>query len=385
MDKSKAVNVWLGSEPGILKAVNLVGKVATNYYDQARIGKDQEIISTCWDDKEQTKIYTGHKCGTVRQFDPKSGQFEAPIAIPEIDNLTEELVKLYKREGSFITCTSKGKFLVWKNHENETKIINEVNLGLNIYDMVLNKDKTKFASGGKENALKVYDFENLEKPVFKMKNVPHDWLQLRVPVWVTGIRFLENSSKIVTCTGKSQIRLYDTSIERRRPCLEMKFDEYPLTAISTTHNENQVIVGNTRGNVGMFDLRKKGLVRVFKGFAGGVRCLECHPTLDYVASCGLDRFLRIHNINSGKLEYKVYLKARLNCLMFSDLDFVSEAKRLEEENEAEQRRKRKLDDDDGVVEGGEDKLWRKMKTVDENDDSESSDDDDFAESSDDDS
>nr|XP_039273354.1 WD repeat-containing protein 74-like [Styela clava] len=375
MEKPKSVNVWLGSEPGILKAVDLVGKVATNYYDQSNIGKEQEIISMCREGSGSSKIYTGHKCGTIRQFDYNTGQFNPPIPIPEFDTSSDELVRIYKHDESFVTCTTKGNFLVWKNQENTSGIIQNSNLGPNIHDVVFNKDKSKFASGGKENALKVFDSESLENPIFKAKNVPHDWLQLRVPIWVTGIRFFENSSKIVTCTGKSQVRLYDTAAEQRRPVIEMKFDEYPLTAVSLTHNENQVIAGNTRGMVGMFDLRKKGLVRSFKGLAGGVRCLECHPTLDYIASCGLDRFLRIHNINTGKLEYKVYLKARLNCLMFSDLDFIADARKAADaEKEAEQTRKRKFDNE--ILDGEDDTLWRKMKTINDNDDSANSESDD---------
>lgn len=109
-----------------------------------------------------------------------------------------------------------------------------------------------------------------------------------------GIKYLKDSkTQIVTTTGTSKIRLYDITGERRGPCLEMNFDKYPLTCLTLTNNANQVIVANTRGNVGMFDFRKKALVRVYKGFAGSVRSMETHSNLDYIASCGLDRFLRI--------------------------------------------------------------------------------------------
>jgi len=39
-----------------------------------------------------------------------------------------------------------------------------------------------------------------------------------------------------------------------------------------------------------------------------------------VASCGLDKFLRVHHLHNRKLLYKVYLKTALNCLLFSALE-----------------------------------------------------------------
>lgn len=41
--------------------------------------------------------------------------------------------------------------------------------------------------GGRENDLALYDIET-EEPVFKARNVPNDWLQLRVPIWVTDMK-----------------------------------------------------------------------------------------------------------------------------------------------------------------------------------------------------
>lgn len=60
----------------------------------------------------------------------------------------------------------------------------------------------------------------------------------------------------------------------------------------------------------MVDLRHTGrIVQQYKGaIAGSLRCVQCHPTKSLVASCGLDRFLRIHDINTKKLLYKVNRK-----------------------------------------------------------------------------
>ena len=46
----------------------------------------------------------------------------------------------------------------------------------------------------------------------------------------------------------------------------------------------------------------------YKGFAGGIRCISCLSKQQMVASCGLDKFLRIHHLHSRKLLHKVLLK-----------------------------------------------------------------------------
>uniref|UniRef100_A0A672Y670 WD repeat domain 74 n=1 Tax=Sphaeramia orbicularis TaxID=375764 RepID=A0A672Y670_9TELE len=44
------------------------------------------------------------------------------------------------------------------------------------------------------------------------------------------------------------------------------------------------------------------------------------PSQPVVASCGLDRFLRIHSLDDRRLQHKVYLKSRLNCLLLASRD-----------------------------------------------------------------
>lgn len=114
--------------------------------------------------------------------------------------------------------------------------------------------------------------------------------------------------------------MFDPSSPQRRPVLEAEYGEYPLTAISLTPDGTAVAVGNTQGHIALLDLRK-GLVRgCVKGLAGGVRGLQCHASQPLVASCGLDRFLRIHSLEDRKLQHKVYLKSRLNCLLLASQD-----------------------------------------------------------------
>ena len=53
------------------------------------------------------------------------------------------------------------------------------------------------------------------------------------------------------------------------------------------------------------------MVHCYRGFAGSIRCVECHPTLPLVASCGLDRYVRIHDLEQQHLMNKVTTKESL--------------------------------------------------------------------------
>lgn len=56
----------------------------------------------------------------------------------------------------------------------------------------------------------------------------------------------------------------------------------------------------------LVDLRKSGTVlNTYKGFVGGVTGVACSASNPYVASVSLDRFLRIHHMDTKELLKKV--------------------------------------------------------------------------------
>lgn len=146
--------------------------------------------------------------------------------------------------------------------------------------------------------------------------------------------------------------MFDPSSPQRRPVLEAEYGEYPLTTLSLPAAGNTVVVGNTHGQIAILDLRM-GLVRgCLKGLAGGVRGLQCHPSQPVVASCGLDRFLRIHSLEDRKLQHKVYLKSRLNCLLLASRDLEAGGGATEQEGGSQE-----------VKEEEEDEVWGTMEQV----------------------
>ncbi|XP_015272313.1 PREDICTED: WD repeat-containing protein 74 [Gekko japonicus] len=339
-------HVWVGSETGILKGINLQKKQATNYkFGDAVLSRHEAVTTMCWGDPYESEIYVGCLDGSVKLFSTEKGKFTESRDCREGEGPFCGLAVL---DGSLITCVQSGLLKVWRDTSSENV---EIQVGPGVCRMCQNPEQLhRVATGGKENCLKVWDLHQPQEPIFRAKNVRNDWLDLRVPIWDRDMQFLPGSEKIVTCTGYHQVRLYDPSSPQRRPVLEATFGEYPLTALSLTPDANAVVVGSSRGDVAVIDLRQGRLVKCLKGFAGSVRAIQCHPALPLVASCGLDRFLRVHNLHQKRLEHKVYLKSRLNCLLLT-----SREKWENEDSPAE------LQSD--VKEEEDDEIWNSMEVV----------------------
>ncbi|KAL0994077.1 hypothetical protein UPYG_G00117500 [Umbra pygmaea] len=313
--KSQICSVWLGSETGILKGVSLSKKQAFNFSEINCLSRDQEVCVLCWGDPQESEVLVGSVNGTVKTFSTDKGIFTETRQCGE--STQGRFTGLAVTDSALITCVETGQLRVWKEGTDTV----EINAGQNVCRMRQNPSQcNRVATGGKENGLKVWDLERPETPIFTAKRVRDDWIDLPVLEWVRDMAFLPDSDKIVTCTGHHQVRVYDPACPQRRPVLEATFGEYPLTALSLPASRDRVVVGNTHGQLAILDLRK-GLVRgCMKGLTGGVRGLQCHPTLPLVVSCGLDRFLRVHSLEDRSLLHKVYLKSRLNCVLLSSRD-----------------------------------------------------------------
>lgn len=74
---------------------------------------------------------------------------------------------------------------------------------------------------------------------------------------------------------------------------------------------------NGLGRIECLDLRMNKLHGSLKGPAGAVRTLAMHPELPIIASVGLDRFFRVHNVDSKALLCKLYLKQQLTVVAWS--------------------------------------------------------------------
>lgn len=177
-------------------------------------------------------------------------------------------------------------------------------------------DKSVYATGGNENDLKVWNLssETPSTPTFQAKNLPHDFLDLRVPVWIQDLTFLPRTTDLVAVgTRYGQIRLYDVRVENRRPVSNVQFVDHPIMSIAATINDRQVIVGTARGEAGLYDLRNPGKEKLclkYFGHAGSIRSIVASPDKPYFATVGLDRHLYVHKFTDRHPLKKVALK---NC------------------------------------------------------------------------
>jgi hypothetical protein len=105
----------------------------------------------------------------------------------------------------------------------------------------------------------------------------------------------------------------------------------------------------------------------YKGFQGTIKSLQVGTTPTVhgpkvqsdlcVATCGLDRFCRLHHVQTGGLVAKVFLKSRLNCLLFSKYQPVSAKKSNEKKRDDDQLSEINSEDI------GTDDLWSDMENV----------------------
>ena len=63
------------------------------------------------------------------------------------------------------------------------------------------------------------------------------------------------------------------------------------------------------------DLGTMKLIGGYKGIGGSIRSLDVHPHLPYVASCGLDRCVRVHHVESREVFSCNHAVAPLPCFL----------------------------------------------------------------------
>jgi len=178
-----------------------------------------------------------------------------------------------------------------------------------------------------------------EKCVWKAKNVPHDFLDMEVPMYDKDADWVDLNKKVfVTATAYNQIRLYDVR-QKPRPVLDCSVGDKPFTCVRVDPLKNHIITAaNTMAWVNMMDLKMKcRVVGGFKGISGSVRSMAYHPKESYLATVGLDRYLHIFSTSllNRKSVIKTYMKQKLNAVLMSSHPFDvienSEDKELQHE------------------------------------------------------
>eukprot|EP00299_Pterocystis_sp_00344_P013802 c6800_g1_i1.p1 GENE.c6800_g1_i1~~c6800_g1_i1.p1 ORF type:complete len:125 (+),score=26.81 c6800_g1_i1:31-405(+) len=84
------------------------------------------------------------------------------------------------------------------------------------------------------------------------------------------------------------------------------------------------------------DLRKQGVVQVYKGVGGSVRQISMHPQLDTFAVASLDRWLAVFDVSSHSAPtHRLYLKQQQTAVLLSKDTTKQEPKKSRTVSDAE--------------------------------------------------
>ncbi|KAH6799226.1 Transducin/WD40 repeat-like superfamily protein [Perilla frutescens var. frutescens] len=187
----------------------------------------------------------------------------------------------------------------------------------NILCSKINEDENYALFGGKGVEVNIWDLHKCAK-IWTAKSPPKDNLGIFTPTWFTSATFLnkDDHRKFVAGTNSHQVRLYDISAQRR-PMMSIDFRETSIKAVSEDIDGNTIYIGNGSGDLASIDMRTGKLLGCFIGkCSGSIRSIARHPELPVIASCGLDSYLRIWDIQSRQLLSAVFLKQHLTTVVF---------------------------------------------------------------------
>ncbi|TKR61378.1 hypothetical protein L596_028496 [Steinernema carpocapsae] len=305
------MDCYVGAATGALKGLVLRDGTFMNVNNIPDLKpKEDEITRMCFADVEQVEILTGHANRQVKLFDTLVAShnklFEVQGGSGPIQGLQ------MTSNGNIVAGVESGEVMVYES--DGTLVSSDIKAGEDLRIVAKNPMAEQIATGGKKELLRIWDLET-QKETWKAKNVKPDWLQIPIPIWVSNARYLDDNGLIVTTTGRYQIHVYDPRAQRR-PVKELEWLDMPIHALSTTYKPMHIMAGNTKGELAQFDLRNKiTALGKYRGFAGSIRSIDCHPSSPYAVSCGIDRFVILHDMETRKIVKKIYCKARLNQLV----------------------------------------------------------------------
>ncbi|KAG7387992.1 WD repeat-containing protein 74 [Phytophthora pseudosyringae] len=330
------MRVLVGDETGLLKSIELEKNeqriLSSREQPQARARGIQRL---CWyaDEREaadfQRNAVLARADGVVESYEASHGKSLSASrdadwswAAPGKAEGRARCVGLdvVHQFGSVVQCSDAGDVLVRSTLEDAGKPA-AFNVGGDLSVMRLGAAaQSVVAVGGKEHDLNLWSLET-QQVLFKAKNVTHDKLDMRVPVWVKDLRFLSspgssNGHRVIVGSGHRHVRIYDSNT-KRRPVQQLdNFGENPIQSLCVSPDETRLYVGDTAGNLDILDLRTLKHMGRCTGPVGSIRDIACHPTLPYIAAVGLDRMVHVFDVNTRKYRHTIYAKQRLSSVLF---------------------------------------------------------------------
>ncbi|KAJ2613385.1 Ribosome biogenesis protein nsa1 (NOP7-associated protein 1) [Coemansia sp. RSA 1365] len=239
-------------------------------------------------------------------------------------------VGLGSGDGShFLTCTNMGE-IRYQSFTGDAATLMKVSA--DTYRMRMHQKRPSiFAVGGREQELTVWDADTVESgsqseytkpksaPLFKSKNVGNDSLDLRMPVWITDMQFMDDNAStplVAVSTGHRQIRIYDAKAQQR-PVLDWEVSKHPIYHILASHVRPEMFFADNMGNVQQLDTRMGRVVGGYKGISGAVKAMAISEDGSMIAAAGLDRFLRVYEAGGMRRAlHRAYIKQRVSQVVW---------------------------------------------------------------------
>lgn len=318
--RTRAVSTICHNQLAVGSATPTGKQRAAGFCGSIHVARSAGAVET-WDMSREERTGTNGD-GCTLSFSGKVDCPSGPLALASLSPGPSS------KDGRVLTCNAEGEVQVSSCPSSSSGHLKPVTFSVRgpisaAVAVGTTAGEAKLAAGGKDNDLATWDV-NTAQCTWKAKNLPHDFLDMRQPVWISSLRSLvpetENDGsdvlqQIVAGTAHRQVRLYDARAGRR-PTHSIDADEHGVTTMAVAPGGKEVVVADTAGLVRVLDLRKMKWGRRFSGPAGSVRGLAFHPTLPALACVGLDRVARVYDYKSKEQTFQVYLKQRLNAVLF---------------------------------------------------------------------
>uniref|UniRef100_A0A1B0AG91 WD repeat-containing protein 74 n=1 Tax=Glossina pallidipes TaxID=7398 RepID=A0A1B0AG91_GLOPL len=363
---------YVGTQTGSLKKFSPTYKDDPFVqHDLHKLGdRDSNITTLTFAKDNESEILIGRAKATieVHSLDTQSvvKSFEINGGAP--------VVGLAQYDGRYIVGMADGR-IQRLLREGECAAVPEVNIikaGDNMDRLrQCSLDRRLVACGGKgrQNNLKVFDLA-VGKILFSSKNLPNDYLQLEVPVWDSDVGFIDSPQNLATCSRLGYVRLYDVR-KQRRPVQCFATDKQ-MSFTSLAAKDNYIYVGTTMGAMKAFDIRSlKNFVHTYKGFTGGICDLQLDSTGKYLLSGCLDRYVRLHHVDSCVLMYQCYTKSKITRVLIRDTqeivcdDVTTEGCATDQTHKSEVKLKKKTN---APVDEEYEQMFESMQTICDNED-----------------
>ncbi|KAH8859446.1 WD repeat-containing protein 74 [Schistosoma japonicum] len=205
---SSDFDVIISSSTGFLKGLS----VCSQNLSSISLIKNENISAMCWCGPFGSEIFVGCHSGRLYRIDVKRNSV---TFVEEFSKSHEDsVVALQSYDKSIFVAHTSGDITLFTNN-----LASELRLRSSGSICSAKLAANQIATGGKESALRVWDVNNHNEPIFTAKNVRSSVLELSVPIWIADVSFVpkSNGKLVLTASRYGELDIYDLRCGQRRP------------------------------------------------------------------------------------------------------------------------------------------------------------------------